>query len=472
MGNSFISNCDFSSWVRVIVGVMLLSVIGACSDDPPGVPVVETDLTDAAESAYIFGFPIVENFKFFYRVYANDAVLQPNEFLHRKTLTTPSDANAVSPNNDTLYSSAILDLRAEPIVISIPDVTNRYYSVQLLDLFTDNISIISSEQRGATMKDVIVAGPDWDESNFNNTAGLDVVRSNSQIVVAIMRVGVSGLSDLGDGSELQDSTMITALSDFLGEPAPEGAELLAWPRFFDAKNDDSPEFFEYMNFLMPLYDFSEDESSLLEGFSNINVGPGLDFDFNAFSNTEQIQIIDGISAARDAIQFPVPQGTVNGWSQPNPEIGDYDQNYIFRSVVAWYGIYALPLSEAAYIGARVDAVGERLDASAANYRLDLTPQNLLGANYFWSLTMYDQFGALIENPINRYSIGDRTESLEYNEDGSLTLYFQNTSPGESLASNWLPAPNGVFYVTMRLYGPNEEVQAGFYELPAIEINPS
>ncbi len=427
-----------------------------------------TELAELVESAYTFGFPAVEHYKLAHLYFVPGTGLQANQFFHRRELATPSDTLVVGPNNDTMSSATMLDVRAEPVVVSVPNIDGRYFSIQLLNIFTENLSIIASEQEGAIASNVIVAGPGWDESNFENAHNFQIIRSESQLILALARVEVRGEDDVEAATVIQDQLLITPLSDFVGNVSPPPAAELTWPINFNAKRDNSASFFSYMNFMLQFHEFSEEEQALISDFSVLSIGPGWAFDLNDFSALEQAAIAQGISAARNKTQFPESGVLRNGWTVPNDLIGEKGSDYPFRAVVAWHGLYALNLSEAAYISARTDIDGGALDASAYSYVFTLAEDQLPPAKYFWSLTIYNSDGGLVHNSIARYSVGDRSEFLRYNEDGSLTLYLQSTPPNSEGVTNWLPTPNGPFSITMRMYGPRDIVKEGRYIVPGIE----
>lgn len=440
------------------------------SNDPGADKPSLAEFQEITESAYVFGMPMVEHYKLVRVFLEPNSGLLSNVFSHSRALARPGATLVVTPNNDTVSSAALLDLRSEPVVITVPNVADRYYGVQLLDIVTENLPIIASEQQGSVAADVLVAGPDWDVASFDNVNQLQIIQADSSIVLALLRVSVSNEEDIPAATVFQDETLITTLSDYIGSTPPSAVEALDWPPEYNAKSDDSADFFTVMNFMMQFHQFTNDEQLLFAEFSQLNIGSGLTYDHDDFSASEQSAIQEGIDDARVSIQFPSNLARVNGWSVPNPALGDFDDDYLFRAIIAWYGLYALPISEASYISASVDVDSNLLDASVNNYTLDLAPDELPPANYFWSLTMYNSQSQLIANPIDRYSIGDRSDFLDYNDDGSLTLYVQSESPGSSLESNWLPAPDGQFRLTMRLYGPDESVRDGSYILPGVLLN--
>lgn len=465
--------CLMSSAVYGVVFVFMLSACGDSSSStiPPLSEVETKSVTNArelTEQAYLFGFPLVEHFKLLRTYLEPNSAIGANIFVHRDSLATADSTAVVSPNNDTLYSSVVLDLRSEPVVISIPEVNDRYFSIQLVNVVTDNLPLIASEQEGAESGSYILVGPDWDDSSFSNEQNLPVIQSDSSVVLGLLRIGVADEADVTLALSYQSQVLVHTYSEYFGLVSPDPLEALLWPEEFDAKTNSSAEFFSYLNFMMQFHQFDESENELLDAFAVLNIGVGEEFILGDFDGETQGAIIDGISTARSAIQFPSDFGTsVNGWNIPADGIGNYGFDYTFRSIVAWYGLYALPLSEAAYFSTIMDDYGESLNGSNA-YELYFSADELPPESYFWSLTLYGENYFLVENSIDRYSLGDRSDFLQFNDDGSLNIYIQAANPGQDLESNWLPAPEGEFRLSFRIYGPDAQVQSGEYHLPAVQ----
>jgi hypothetical protein len=160
---------------------------------------------------------------------------------------------------------------------------------------------------------------------------------------------------------------------------------------------------------------------------------------------------------------------VNGWDLSPMNGGEFGQDYLTRSAAAWKYIYINSAVEALYPTANVDGNGQTLDGKD-RYTLTFAKGALPPVNYFWSLTMYDAKTQLpVHNPIERYSIGDRSPGLNTGADGSLTICIQHESPGKELESNWLPAPDAPFYVILRTYGPKPGLLDGSYKIPPIQL---
>ena len=236
----------------------------------------------------------------------------------------------------------------------------------------------------------------------------------------------------------------------------------------DTKEADAATFIKYLNFQMQFHCFPAVEQPLLDKFARIGIGPGRRFDLAAYSPDVSKAIEDGIDAGREKVRKQAENlGTkVNGWDISPGNAGEFGQDFITRSAAAWKYIYVNSAVEAMYPTANVDGAGKPLDGASGRYVLKFDKGALPPVNYFWSLTMYDAKTQVpIENPIDRYSIGDRTPGIAKAADGSLTIHVQPDKPAGEDAANWLPAPRAPFYVILRAYGPKFEMLNGQYKLP-------
>ena len=243
--------------------------------------------------------------------------------------------------------------------------------------------------------------------------------------------------------EVQSGYKLTPLSEYTGKAAPAAAPKVDFPPIVDTKEADAATFLKYLNFQMQFHSYPAVEQPLLDKFARIGIGPGHPFDLAAYSPEVAKAIEEGISAGRDKVRNKAENlGTkVNGWDISPGNAGEFGQDFITRSAAAWKYIYVNSAVEAMYPTANVDGAGKQLDGASGRYVLKFPKGALPPVDYFWSLTMYDAKTQVpIENPINRYSIGDRTPGIAEAADGSLTLYVQPDKPDGQDAANWLPAP--------------------------------
>ena len=420
-----------------------------------------------AKDAYIYAYPMLFNYKTLY-----EQVLDPGsksyvggfgKFRNYSHPYGPENKEIVTPNNDTPYSWAWLDLRREPWVLTVPAVKDdRYYVFQWIDLFTYNFAYVGSRATGNGTGHYLFAGPDW---HGDTPKGIDkVFRSETDIILTLGRTALNGPADVKNVQALQKQYQLTPLSAFEHTSAPPPAPKVTFPKWDEAKAT-SIDFISYLNFMLQFTQpTAPSEVDLMQRFAKIGIAPGQPFDPAALpaATREAIEqgVADGKAALADAEKHTTSSYDLFGSRQ------DLNGDYMKRAVAAGMGIYGNTKEEAVYVGTRVNADHEQLLGSQP-YLIHFDKKDLPPAKFFWSMTMYDLPGRhLVANPINRYSIGDRTKGIRYNPDGSLDIYVQHTTPGADKESNWLPAPEGAYNVIARIYGPDASVFDGTWKFPA------
>ena len=451
-------------------GVALLAVVlAACGKGGEKAPAVAAvDTTAIAKEAYEYGFPMVAFYKALYSFVIDSGGPEYkgpfNTISNEHRVFTPADKAIVTPNSDTPYSMLMMDLRAEPLVICVPSVDpKRYYSVQVVDLYSFNVGYIGTRATGSKAGCYLVAAPGW---KGDTPAGVaKVFTLGTDLGLAIFRTQLFGPSDMPNVVKVQNGYKAIPLSTFLKQPAPAAAPAIAWPRF--SAEAFKAEFPAYFNFLMQFAPAVPEEDSLRARFASIGLAPAKPFDAASLGDSAKAKYAAGLEGGFKAIEERVATlGTkANGW-QVGSAFGDrafYHGDFQLRAAAAMAGIFGNDAAEALY------PLNKGLDASSAAYTLTFPAGQLPPVNAFWSVTMYDgKTQLLIANPINRYLINSPMLSqMKKNEDGSLTLYLQKDSPGKAKESNWLPAPDGPMYVVMRLYWPKEEAMNGTWSPPAI-----
>jgi hypothetical protein len=415
-----------------------------------------------AEEGFIYGLPIVMNYAVMYE-YAvdkgNPEFKAPfNQIKNEARVFTYKDTAIVTPNSDTPYSFAWLDLRAEPIVLSVPAVEKgRYYAIQLEDGNCFNYGYIGSRATGNDAGDYMVAGPDW---KGETPAGIKkVFRSTTQFSIAGYRTQLFNPEDMPNVVKVQSGYKVQPLSAYLKQPAPPAAPTINFPKI--NKELAKTGFFDYLDFSLQFAPPGPEENDIRDKLARLGIGAGKNFNFKALSPEQKAAVIEGVKAGEAKVKAFLAGGVkdVNGW-KIGSWFGDrafYNGNWLKRAAGAQGGIYGNDSIEATYPLTKTLADGEPLDGSKHNYTLTFTAEQYPPVNAFWSVTMYDgKSQLLIKNPINRYLINSPMEpNLKKNADGSLTLYIQNKSPGKDKESNWLPAPNDLIYLVMRLYWPKE-----------------
>jgi hypothetical protein len=415
-----------------------------------------------AEEGFIYGLPIVMNYAVMneYAVDTKSSQFKApfNEINNMHRVATYEDTAIITPNSDTPYSMAWVDLRAEPMVLSVPAVDKkRYYSVQLTDGNTYNFGYIGSRATGSEPGNYLLAGPDW---KGEMPAGIKKgFSSTTPFAFAIYRTQLFNPADMPNVEKVQAGYEVQPLSAFLKQPAPAAAPKID---FLPATTPGIKEnFYEYLDAALQFVPPSPESNDIRAKLARIGVGPGKTFEFKDLSAEHKAAVLLGMKEGDDKVTKFLASGTknINGWNIGS-FFGDsayYKGDWLKRAAAAKGGIYGNDAIEATYPFTRVDAKGETLDGSKHNYSITFPAGKLPPVNSFWSVTMYDgKSQLLIKNPINRYLLNSpMLTQMKKNPDGSLTLYIQKDSPGNAKEANWLPAPNDTIYLVMRLYWPKE-----------------
>jgi hypothetical protein len=416
-----------------------------------------------AEEGFIYGLPIVMNYAVMYE-YAIDKnsgqYKAPfNQILNEARVFTYKDTAIVTPNSDTPYSLVFMDLRAEPLVLSVPAVDkSRYYSVMLTDGNTFNYGYIGSRATGPEAGDYMVVGPNW---KGETPPGIkQVFQSSTDFSLAAYRTQLINAEDMPNVVKVQSGYKVQPLSAYLKQPAPPAAPAIDFPKINAEMVKTN--FFEYLDFALQFAPAGPEEKAIREKLASIGIGPGKTFDFKDLSLEHKAAILLAMKEGESKVEkyLAAGQKDINGW-KVGSLFGDrafYNGDWLKRAAAAKGGIYGNDAVEAMYPLTKTLASGEVLDGSKHQYTLTFPKDQLPPVNAFWSVTMYDgktQF--LIKNPINRYLINSpMIPQMKTGEDGSLTLYIQKDSPGADKESNWLPAPDGPIYLVMRLYWPSTD----------------
>jgi hypothetical protein len=477
-----------SGVLGIAIGLGLLGGCGKKNDlinqaekknkDRPGI----AEIKAIAEEGFIYGLPIVMNYAVMYEyaVDKNSGQFKApfNQIFNEARVFTYKDTAIVTPNSDTPYSFLWMDLRAEPMVLSVPAVEkSRYYAVQLEDGNTFNFGYIGSRATGNDAGDYMVVGPDW---KGETPAGIKkVFRSSTQFVLAGYRTQLFNPADMPKVVKVQAGYKVQPLSAYLKQPAPAAAPAINFPKI--DKEMVKTNFLEYLDFALQFAPAGPEEQAIRAKLARIGIGAGKTFDFKDLSLEHKAEVALGMKDGEAKVTQAADNlgKDINGWKVSSP-FGDrafFNGDWLLRAAGAKAGIYGNDAVEATYPMTKTLANGEPLDGSKNNYTLTFAAKEFPPVNAFWSVTMYDgktQF--LIENPINRYLINSpMLPGMKKNPDGSLTLHIQNKSPGKDKESNWLPAPDGPIYLVMRIYWPKTEPPSilppgeGTWQPPAIVV---
>ena len=426
-----------------------------------------------AADAYTFSFPMLMGYRYGFATFLVPTLPSyrgPLNEMHGKAATLDSAfKDVITPNADTPYSMAALDLRAEPMVLGVPAVADRYYVIQFVDLFGTNPHFVGSRATGPDAGTYLLVGPG--HTGEIPDGFTDVLRFETDLVFIIGRTQLFGADDLPNAAAIMAGYRLTSLSAHLGnDPAP--AEPFAWPIWNDEASRDE-RFIGFVNQLLLLCQPPHpSEAALFERFATIGVGAGLPFDAATLDDDRRAALRAGVDASRQAIAERVPNlgKKINGWSAVEA-LGSrefFAGDYGLRAGGAMAGWGGNDKIEAFYPMCREDADGQPLDG-AHSYTLHL--ETMPPAKAFWSVTIYDTSydgvaGYLVDNPIDRYLINATTPGLVYGDDGSLTIHIARDEPTDAEA-NWLPAPDGPLYLAMRIYWPEPAALDGTWTPPPV-----
>ncbi|WPR75195.1 DUF1254 domain-containing protein [Algoriphagus sp. NG3] len=461
--------------ILFVLGVMF----NACTTKTQSGNLSPEEAQQIAKEAYIFTYPMLMGYQaqYYRSVPESPGYRAPlNQISHDTEPADHTRIDVVTMNGDTPYSAFGLDLRAEPMVLSVPKIDDRYYVFQCIDLFTHNFAFIGTRTTGTESGDYLFVGTGWEE-DIQKEKFKDVFYSESQIITIIGRTQLKGNDDLPNVLEIQQQYKLQPLSLFEGKELKTAPEINWVP--LDPQEFGDARFIKYVNFYLAMVEpFHEDDTAALKRFEKIGIKPGATFDSTNYSPETLGAINAGVNDAISEIKGKAENiaERVNGWNMMDA-FGPrefYKNDWLLRAAAVMVGIYANDKVEAFYPIAYVDSDEEVLDGSRYQYKIDFNSESLPPAKYFWSVTMYNKqadgvAGYMVENPINRYLINSTTEGLVKDKDGNFTIFIQHQAPEDKAQqANWLPAPNEPFYLALRIYGPEETALDGTWEPPVIE----
>jgi hypothetical protein len=464
------------TFLVILILVLSLSSCGKKEDSTKVKDEKSTNQADAtktlAKDAYIYAYPMVQMYGIIYAYNVN--VKDPgykgpfNKIANVPRVFTPADKAIVTPNSDTPYSFLTMDLRAEPIVITVPEIQkDRYYSIMFLDLYTYIYDVVGSRTTGNGAGKFMVVGPDW---KGEKPEGIDkILKCDTQFSMAVFRTQLFNPADLKNVIKIQDQYKAEPLSAYLKTSPPPAPPAIEWPAF-DPKVAEREGMLSYLNFILQFCPVVPSETKIRADFEKIGIIPGKPFnestkDFPEISAGYTVAMNTMEEAIKKDLKDQVSSGEFFGSRE---YLGN---NYMNRAIGAKLGIGGLIKEEAEYFPYQADGSGQPINTAVNNYEVTFKKGEFPPVNAFWSFTMYDQkTQLLIENPINRYIINSpMLPQLKLNADSSLTIYIQKDSPGKDKESNWLPAPNGDAYVVLRCYWPKEAILNGTWKSPLITI---
>jgi hypothetical protein len=418
-----------------------------------------------AREACIYAFPMIDNYRILYANFFDKEYAgykgDWNVIHNQPRVYSPEDTSVQTPNADTAYSVLGADLRTEPLVLTMPAIENgRYYSVQFIDLYTFNFFYVGTRATGNEAGNFLLAGPSWKGQRIPGIKR--VIRSETELVMAIYRTQLIGQNDIGIVKKIQDGYMVQPLSKFLGQQAPAPAPEIKFVEPVAADRErTSLEFLNILNFLLQFCSIHPSELQLMNRFARLGIKPERRFYTDGLSPEIHQAVEDGISDAwksEATLLKQIAEGKAAGVKLFGSR--EYmENNYLNRMAGAATGIHANSWEEAIHHVYHLDSSGYTLDTKSHCYRLHFRGGQLPPVSAFWSVTLYELPSELLSaNSLNRYLVNSlMLSSMQRDADGGLSIYIQHDSPGGDKISNWLPAPRGAIKLILRLYAPRPEV---------------
>ncbi|WP_457797708.1 DUF1254 domain-containing protein [Methylocystis sp. S23] len=479
-----------TKWLPLFL-VATIGALGGCNDKQAGSEpettkvqaeneAKEKEALKAGVEAVVYGLPLVimdVTKDKMTNVVKADAFAAPiNQFVNVRAFPDASFKDVVRANVDTLYSSAFLDLSAEPIVLSAPDTHGRYYLLPMLDAWTNVFASPGKRTTGTKAGHFAITGPGW---RGTLPKGVTELKSPTNMVWIIGRTQTNGPKDYPAVHKIEDGYKLTPLSSF-GKPyAPPAGKVdpdldTKTPPVDQVRKMSAEAFFNRLATLLKSNPPPASEAPVLEKLKAIGVVPGEKFELSKLDPAVAKGLEQSVTVALEKLQAASKEvgAPVNGWRMPPMIVGNYGDNYGARAVVALVGLGANLPQDAVYPSAFVDGEGNALNG-ANKYVIHFDKGALPPVKAFWSITMYDAASFFVANPINRYAISSWMP-LKTNKDGSLDIHVQPQSPGKDKESNWLPAGEKEFNMTLRMYWPEEKAPSiidGSWKPPEVKRVP-
>ncbi len=444
--------------IRTVVSIGVLALLAALPGFGQG-RASPDDLTQAIGLAYQYALPVWEVARIQYELElypSSPRHLRPNHLFHQRNLATPKSRLITGPNADTLYSISLVDLRGGPVRIDVPEMADRYYSIMLVDEYTNDFAYVGRRTTGTHAGSFLLEGPQ--DPGAPNPEGSKVIRAPTPDVVLLLRVLVHGPQDLDTARRLQDGFTLTPT----GSLPPRATPPSPFP-------DNGENFVAVVNDAMARNPPPAEDAPMLDIIGKVGIGP------RAVAFTPELRRAWNLKFAQVKQSITYNEKTVdshrelvNGWLYPLADQGRFGTDYESRASVAAWGLFANLPEENTSCWAYQDNTGSPIDGGH-RYVLHLPAQMPLDA--FWSLSVHrvEKNGLFfVDSPIHRWSINPFTPGLRRNADGSLDILIQRAAPEKAWMSNWLPIPDGRFHITLRNYQPRPELLNGSFRYPAIQ----
>ena len=453
--------------------IMAMLVFSGCTNNKSkkntetGSESTNAELVKAAKDAYIFSYPMVMMYRSMYlQAIDKETGVGMGNYLHLG-VSTPKDTTIVTPNIDSPYSYAWVDLRTEPYVISLPKIEkDRFNTVQWDDMYGYVLDNVGSVNDGNDGVNVLLVSPDY---KGELPEGINrMIKGDSYIMGTLTRTQLIGMDDLPRVKEIQNQYKLQPLSAFLGKEAPKSAPVINWKKWNEG-SEKNMDFWGFSGFVSQFLVKDSSDDQQWENLAKFGFKKGEKWDVSTLSPEKKAALKEGQKLAYKHLEdlSTKPFDPKDFFNTREKMKGDYEQ----LALGVWVGIFGNTTNQSVYYSFQKDTTNKLTDASKTNYTLTFKKDELPDVKYFWSLTMYNLPQRwVIANALDRYSIGSANPEMKLNKDGSLTIYIQKTSPGKEKEGNWLPAPDGPFWTVLRCYGPAQNIIEGTWPVP--QLSPS
>lgn len=463
--------------MRLLAIIAVATVVAAPQTWAQKAPVSAEEAQDIAVDAYIYFYSLITMDVTRRQLTNMEPGKAPgrgpmNMFNNVPAYPAGDDKVVVRSNFDTLYSIAWLDLTKEPVVVSAPDTGGRYYLLPMLDMWSDVFASPGWRTTGTKAGHFLIVPQGWKPDlrerfieEFKLPKQTEVIDAPTPYVWIIGRTKTDGPADYDAVHKIQAGYLVTPLSQWGKAPTvPKGtidpSVDMKTPPKVQVDTMPGDKYFTYAAELMKLHPPHVTDQPIIANLASLGITAGKSIDFSKLDADAQAAIMaaPALAQKRMAAKAPTLARVANGWQLNTDTMGVYGNYYLKRALVAQIGLGANLPEDAIYPLNLADDAGKPLDG-ANKYTIRFEKGATPPAKAFWSITLYDSEGFQVPNSLNRFAVSSWMP-FKYDEDGSLTLYFQNESPGADKEANWLPAPKGPFNLTMRLYSPESEALTG------------
>jgi hypothetical protein len=463
------------AWIDMAKGIVVLELCLHLASASQA-QISEQEAFTLGVEGYIYGYPLV-TMEMTRRVMTNAAVpmgthAPMGQFHHSRTYPDASFRDVTAPNADTLYSTAWLNLKKEPFVLSLPNEDGRYYLMPMLSGWTDVFAVPGTRTTGTKAQRYVITGPDW-KGELPKDA--EQLKAPTNIVWILGRTYCTGTAeDYKKVHAIQDKYELVPLSAY-GKPysAPMGKISdkidMKTPVREQVNRMDAGAYFQLLAKLMKNNPPAKEDAAILEKLAKLGIEPGKAFDIAKASPAvaKGLQNVPKAGFEKIMAHFKQAGRFENGWTF-STKTGLYGTDYLQRAFITAIGLGANRPQDAVYPTSEVDADGKPY-SGAHKYVMRFAKGQLPPAKAFWSITMYNGDYFFVANPLDRFTVSSRSD-FKFNADGSLDVYFQKDSPGKDKEANWLPSPEGRFVLMLRLYWPDQappSIIDGTWKIPAV-----